>query len=306
MRKRRKHTLKALQLFEHGRRCIVFGFAFALFAIPLFYRQPPTAQLSFEVASIKRNGSADSRRFITTIPGRFVATGMSAKSLVAYAYRLRDFRIFGGPAWINTDRWDIDAKIEEGGVPPRTLISNVPGPVAMMVQTLLEDRFKLRTHHEKREFPVYELVVAKSGARIRLTEDQTPVGYAEGQSRSGSMTSSGPLARGAMRISKGSFEARAVPLAYFINSITQSVDRTVLDKTNLDGLYDIKLHWTPDFLHDPGSFDGVPPQASERPSFFAWPSLLTAIKEQLGLQLAPSKAPLEVIVIDAIQKPTPN
>src|SRR5213593_1451107 len=124
-----------------------------LFVLPLFAQQPSNVRPSFEVASIKpivTNGP----RFLDTPPGgRFIATGQSLKSLVGYAYRMRNFQVFGGADWVSSDLWEINAKAAEGSVPPRTgsVDPTKPDTIAFMVQSLLEERFELKVHFETRD-----------------------------------------------------------------------------------------------------------------------------------------------------------
>src|SRR5262245_40751857 len=138
---------------------------------------PSGAKPAFEVASIKPNKSGDNRVSIGGgAGGRFVATGVPLRLLMTVAFRVRDFQVSGGPGWSQTDRWDIEARAEEGSVPsPQGPPDpNVPDPMALRVQSLLEDRFQLKLHRETREMPVYELTVSKGGSKLKLSEDQNP------------------------------------------------------------------------------------------------------------------------------------
>jgi uncharacterized protein (TIGR03435 family) len=110
-----------------------------------------------------------------------------------------------------------------------------------------------------------------------------------------------------MRLGRGNLEATAVPFATFVNALSQQLGRTVIDKTELKGLYDIKLLWTPDAVQGPGPL-GPPPAGAEPPPLAdpSGPTVFTAVQEQLGLKLDSTKGPVEVIVIDSVQKPTEN
>src|SRR5262245_43468107 len=133
-------------------------------AIPMFSQAPSETKLAFEVASVKASDSLDNS-YITGSPGgRYVTVGVPIRMVIRDAFRLRPFQIVGGPDWTNTDRWDIEAKPkeEDAQAPP----AGPPDPTRpsrgnLMVQSLLEDRFQLKTHRETRELPVYELTVAK-------------------------------------------------------------------------------------------------------------------------------------------------
>jgi uncharacterized protein (TIGR03435 family) len=120
------------------------GLGVAAIAIPIFSQAPTGAKPSFEVASVKPNTSGDNRIAIMGSPGgRLTVTGASFRMLVTYAFRVRDFQVSGGPNWMTTDRWDVEARAEEGSVPPPTgpPDPNVPDPMALRMQSLLEDRF---------------------------------------------------------------------------------------------------------------------------------------------------------------------
>lgn len=287
------------------------GLGVAAIAIPIFSQAPTGAKPSFEVASVKPNTSGDNRIAIMGSPGgRLTVTGASFRMLVTYAFRVRDFQVSGGPNWMTTDRWDVEARAEEGSVPPPTgpPDPNVPDPMALRMQSLLEDRFQLKIHRETKELPVYELTVGKGGSKVKFSEDQTPFRPPErGAPPPPLPQRGGPMPRGSMRLGRGNLEATAVPFATFVNALSQQLGRTVIDKTELKGLYDIKLLWTPDAVQGPGPL-GPPPAGAEPPPLAdpSGPTVFTAVQEQLGLKLDSTKGPVEVIVIDSVQKPTEN
>jgi len=137
---------------------------------------PPPQKPSFEVASVKP--SREGRSLLNLPPGgRFSATGFTLKWLIGFAYRLREDQMLGGPTWITKDLWDIEAKAAESTVPPRSPATDntKPNAIALMLQSLLEERFQLKVHHETREFPVYILAAGKDGPKLKLSEDQTDV-----------------------------------------------------------------------------------------------------------------------------------
>jgi len=238
--------------------------------------------------------------------GRFTVTNATLKMVVGVAYRVRDFQIFGGPNWVSTDRWNIEAKAEEGSIPPpaRPPDPRVPDPLSLMAQSLLEERFQLKMHRETRELPIYELLVAKGGSKMKLSADQSP----EMPFKSGSpppMPRPGePAPRGMMRMGRGGLETNGASISNFVIGLSQQLGRPVIDKTGLAGFYDIKLQWTPELGQGP-----VPPAGSEltpQSPDASGPSIFTAIQEQLGLRLESAKGPVEVLVIDSVQKPTEN
>ena len=279
-----------------------------LFAIPALSQAPSETKPIFEVTSVKPNKSGDNRVSIGGgAGGRFVATNVPLRLLMQVAYRVRDFQISVGPDWVQSDRWDVEGRAEEGTVqwPEGPPDPNVPDPMALRVQSLLEDRFQLKLHRETREMPVYELTVSKSGSKLKLSEDQNPYRPPEpGAPPPPPPQRDAPLRPGSMRTGRGDLEAAGVPMPTFLMALSQQLGRTVIDKTGLKGFYDLKLQWVPDFGSGAGpSPAGVqpPPQAD-----LSGPSIFTAVQEQLGLRLESTKGPVEVLVIDSVQKPTEN
>jgi uncharacterized protein (TIGR03435 family) len=223
-------------------------------------------------------------------------------------------QIIGGPDWLDTDHFDIEAKPQ--GDP--SLISGEQ--TRLMVQSLLEDRFQLKVHHELRQLPVYNLVVAKNGPKLKLSDDQKPP--VPGNNRSQADTpSKGPQGvsephRGGTALIRGRtctiLAGKAIPINTVDSAMLTSLptllqgvleqaglDKTdlkgwpVVDKTGLKGSFDIELQFTPDTLGP------APPDA-------CGPSLFTALEEQLGLKLESARGPVEVIVIDSVSKPSEN
>jgi bla regulator protein BlaR1 len=253
---------------------------------------------SFEVASIKPNNSGDGRIAVMAQPGgRFVATNVPLKLLMRNAYRVQDFQISGGPSWINSDRFDVEAKAD-GAVNGEQ--------VALMLQSLLEERFKLNIHRETKELPVYALVVGKDGQKLQQTQSDTTAPAALPPSGPPGERGAGPR-RGFM-IGRGQLEATAADISQLTTVLSQQVGRTVIDKTGLKGLFDFKLKWTPEpgqpnpfgLPAGPGGPDIGPPIDPNGPSIF------TAVQEQLGLKLESQRGPVEIIVIDSVDKPSEN
>jgi uncharacterized protein (TIGR03435 family) len=280
--------------------------AILLLAGLLAGQSPADTKLSFEAATIKPNATGENRVAIQRQPGgRFMTTGANLKILMGLAYSVRDFQIIGGPAWMNTDRWNVEARAQEKDVP---LLSGPidptgPNPFLSMVQSLIEDRFQLKMHRETRELPVYELIEAKGGAKLKLSDDQTPLRFPERGAPPPPLPQRGaPMPRGGMRMGRGDLEATGVPLANFIQALSQQLGRPVIDKTGLKGLYDFKLQWTP----EPGQGPVVPGGPEPPPPPADGPSIFTAIQEQLGLRLESTKGPVEVLVVDSVQKPSEN
>jgi uncharacterized protein (TIGR03435 family) len=257
--------------------------------------------LTFEVASIKPNAGDDRRMSIQIQPGGGLrATGATLKMLLTLAYDVRDFQISGGPGWINTDRYDVMAKAERSAS-----AEAVPDDLRKMtddqrktlgdqmrerLRSLLADRFQLTLHRETKEQSVYALVVGKSGSKLQ-----------ESQSTEGG----GP--RGMMRMGRGQLSGQGVQMQGLTMALSNQVGRPVIDRTGLKGNFDFKLEWTPDQGQSAGPLGGGPPGADAPPPPDPnGPSIFTAVQEQLGLRLESQKGPVEMIVIDRVEKPSDN
>jgi len=229
-------------------------------SIAMFSKPRQTQKPSFDVASVKPNLSGNG--FMDTTPGRFIATGVPLRMLLREAYSLMDAQIVGGAGWINSDRWDVEGKVNAD--------NQETSHTREMVQSLIEDRFQLKFHHETRDLPVYELTVANGGTKMKLSANPNPP-------------------RG--RMGRGNIEGTGWSVSNLIKFLSQTLDRPIVDKTNLKGLYDITLQWSPEL---------GPAASPDQPGVF------TAIQEQLGLKLQAIKGPVEVFVIDSVLKPTEN
>ena len=240
------------------------------------------AAQSFDVATIKPNAESDNRVMLRLQHGgRFTATGISLKHLISQAYDVRDFQITGGPGWIGSERFDINARAE--GLPERV----PPGTMRPYLRNLLEDRFKLKTHMETKEMPVYALVVDKTGPKLAPA--------AEG-------TAPGPM----IRVGRGHLDGKGLPLQMLVHQISQQLGRRVIDKTGLTGTYDIVLDWTPEPGQGGNPLGGPPSPDAIQAADNSGPSIFTALQEQLGLRLESQKGPVPILVIDSVEKPSEN
>jgi bla regulator protein blaR1 len=268
-------------------------------AIPVLGQAPQEPKPKFEVATIKPSdpGQRGSRAQVQP-GGRVVISGVPVRDMMALAYRVRDFQITGGPGWLATDGWDIEARAEAGSFSPPTAPPdpNTPDPMSIRLQSLLEDRFQLNTHRETKDLPIYELSVAKGGSKIKLSDDQT---FPAQVGAPISPPQAGTVPRGGMRRSPGTLNANAVQVSVLAMALSQLLGRTVTDKTGLQGLYDLKLQWALDAPPAAGKVPEAPPDSNA-------PSIFTALQEQLGLKLDSAKGPVEIIVVDSVQKPTEN
>jgi uncharacterized protein (TIGR03435 family) len=195
--------------------------------------------------------------------------------LIKFAYRLNARQIIGGPAWLDTEEYDIVAK-------PEGETSLTMSQLRPLVQKLLEDRFKLTSHREQKELPVYALVIGKNGARLKKSE-------ADPASLPGVQVS------GASALTISSTNNTMLGLAAVLQM--SFVDRPIVDHTGFAGKYDFDLNFTHDLASSTGSLANDPN---------APPDLFTAIQEQLGLKLEAVQAPAEVLVVDHIEKPSEN
>jgi uncharacterized protein (TIGR03435 family) len=257
--------------------------------------------LTFEVASIKPNIGDDHRFFIQMQPGGGLrTTGSTLKMLLTLAYDVREFQISGGPGWINTERYDIVAKAERSAaaenVPddPRKMTDEQRKTVADQMRerlrALLAERFQLTLHRETKEQSVYALVVAKSGSKLQESQMKE-----------------GDAGRGRMMMGRGQFSGQGVALQMLTQSLSNQLGRPVIDRTGLKGNFDFKLEWTPDPGQSGGPFGGGPPGADAPPPPDPnGPSIFTAVQEQLGLRLESQKGPVEMLVIDKVEKPSEN
>lgn len=261
----------------------------ALCVVPHIAAQSPRP--SFDVASIKRNkgSNLDDLEFGVG-DGKGGGKDVTVKILIGLAYRLQQFQISGGPSWAGSERFDVEGKTDDR--------SASPDKIRLMLQSLLEDRFKLRVHNETKNAPVYALVVLKSGPKIKLSADQSP------QDVNGPAPPGGGPNHGAMRMGAGNLVGNAVPLSLFARLLSQRLDRPVIDKTTLAGRFDIQVQWTPgigEAPFDPGGRPLVQPETD-----LSKVSVFTAIQEQLGLKLESTKGPVDLLVIDHVEEPSAN
>ncbi|HLY43367.1 MAG TPA: TIGR03435 family protein [Terracidiphilus sp.] len=210
-------------------------------------------------------------------------TGVPMLSIACFAFDREADRIIGLPNWIKDQRFDIEAKVDPADA-PKLKDLNYHQRYAMLVQVLVE-RFNLKFHHETRVLPVFDLVVAKGGSK--LTESKPD--------------SDGKTKDGGWSMGNGRMDATATTIDALTAALTQQVEHPVLDKTALTGHYDFKLRWTPDNTPSTAGADGTS-AASDNSA----PDLFTAVQEQLGLKLESRKEPLDVVVIDRIEKPSEN
>ena len=246
---------------------------------------------AFEVATIKPQTDPRPPRGVSS-PDRFVNLNATLRGLVEYAYELTETQIFGGPEWIASRRFAIDAKA--AGTPSRT-------EMRLLVRALLAQRFNLKAHTEMRELPVYFLERVRPdgplGPALRVTptsECAAPVvSLGAAQREPGSAPPCGVVSASPVR-----FTARGVAMSQFARNVRDmggmtGVDRIVIDRTGLEGVYSFE-------------FDYRPVETAQHAGGDDNPTLFDALREQLGLKLTPARAPVNVLVIDSATLPTPD
>jgi uncharacterized protein (TIGR03435 family) len=255
----------------------------------------------FDVASVRPTASTDGRALLQATPGRLMMTNLGLRRLILIAWGIQDYQLAGDPPWIESARYDIEAKAD--GNPS---IQQMEGP---MLQALLEERFKLTVHRETRQLPVYELSVAKAGLKLQPSKegscapyavDAPPAATTPGEPRPNFCGFRNPAADGLNRTLERTGVTMTALAANLSRSYNSVLGRNVIDKTGLNGTFDIHLKWVFDPLNGQRSgSDATTPD-------LAGPSIFTALQEQLGLKLESAKGPVEVLVLDRIEKPSAN
>ena len=247
---------------------------------------PPTqmaadAKPGFEVATIKPARPEGRFSLLVNRSGMLNTTSTSVADLIKFAYDLHPRQITKGPAWLESEKFDITAKPDVGGMPN--------GPqLKMMVQKLLKERFQLSFHNEKKELSAYAITVTKTGAK--LTKSESPLNLPG--------FGGGPRA----------FMVRNATIEEFAHVLQGNIlEQPVVDQTGLGATrYDFQLKWTPDATQGGigGPLPNAPPAAADPAD--APPDIFLAFQQQLGLKLENTKAQVDVMVIDRLEKPSEN
>lgn len=255
---------------------------------------------AFEVASVKPNRSAGNYTYILFHPGgRFTTENMLLSSIIEFAYGVRADQISGGPSWINSERFDIDARDDEGAAKVNGLTSDqVWERRRLLVQSLLADRFNLRVSRKTKELPIYALVIGKNGPRFSPTTVTSP----------DRADINSPNSRRILK-SWGKVSMTAMPIRSLAEALSEQLGRQVVDGTGLEGNYDLKLEWTPE--NQTATLGGVGDASHDAANPLSVPdstgvSIFAAIQEQLGLKLERRKGPVEILVIDHVERPSEN
>jgi bla regulator protein blaR1 len=263
--------------------------------------QTETATLSapaYSSVSIKPsamvNGDNRFRIMFSLKDGSFVAREVTLQRLIQIAYHVQDSQISGGPDWLNTARFDVDAKLDP------SFVAAVHQPISdhknfddqAMLKSLLASEFKLATHSEARTVAAYDLVIDENGTKLQASGNETRM----------------------MQLGRGELTSSGAPLEILAAQLSSRLGRPVVDKTGLKGSYAFTLHWTPDPSEDerlkqagePVAFGQRWSVSPEPPTDSDGPSLMTALQEQLGLKLNPQTEPVQIFVIDHAEQPSEN
>jgi bla regulator protein blaR1 len=271
---------RRLRLASAGFAAVVLPLAVGAFRIQAVRAQQPAGPLEFDTVSVKPSNPNSSHGTVVDVTpgGTLHAVNATLKDLIETAYDVRSFQIEGAPRWADANEYDVDATPgthQQGAAASRLGWTNV----RFQVQALLKDRFQLQLHPETRIAPIYSPAIAKAGIKSSgLSATQSPQrGITAGQ---------------------GTMLGEAASMTQLAYKLSRLLQRPVVNNTALAGNYDFKLEWTPDL--SPSAPDGQPVETSLGPSLFS------ALQQQLGLRLEATKGPMDVIVIDHVDKPSEN
>jgi uncharacterized protein (TIGR03435 family) len=244
-------------------------------------RMAANANPAFEVATIKPSDPANKDQIVTLRGAEVITTNQTVHDLINLAYWLHPKQLTGGPAWTESDKFDMAGKPDAPGQP------NVD-QMKMMIQKLLADRFQLKFHFEKRDFSAYAVRIAKSGAKITTSQFDPKglPGWNFGRTASGT-----------------TLTFRNSPMSQVTAILQNFLDQPVVDQSGLSERYDFTVTFTLDSAQAV-RLGGAPTSAADNPD--AAPDLFAAFQQQLGLKLESTKAPVDVMVIDKVEKPSEN
>jgi len=260
------------------------------------------AAQAFDVASIKLNKDGGSVAGLRRIPGgRFEATNIQLSALISFAYQLQPYELQGGPAWLESDRWDILART--AGDPPPVAAGETD---TMMIATraLLAERFKLAVHRDTKDMDVYLLVRNRADGRLGpgitpSTTDCLAIQKATDAARRGGPPAPNPNTPDhmvcGMRVSAGRVQFGGRPLSTFTSVLTAMTQRRIVDRTGLTGEWEFDISFAPP-PSGPAGVDAPAPDPNAA-------SLFTVLQEALGLKLQSARIPMPVLVVDRVERP---
>ena len=249
--------------------------------------EQPAPALTYEVVSIKPVKTSRQQGGMRSTPDGLMLMSVALSTVIAGAYGVRMDRISGVPAWLRSDPYDLQAKMDDATLAAFQKLPEKEQRLERfrMLQPVLEDRLKLKVHRETKIVRTYDLVIAKGGFKLKEADPNNTY-------ENGIKVPEGAPRAGMMQLQSGKLRAQTITIARFAGQLGLLVDGPVADKTGLTGNYDFTLEWAP----TTGS------AASED----SGPSIFTAVQEQLGLKLEPTKGPVDALVIDHVEKPTEN
>jgi uncharacterized protein (TIGR03435 family) len=282
------------------RRAIIVPAAAIVLGAQSLAQSPADSGLKFEVASVKPNVSNSGSSSSNDSPGGYIATNMSLRRLIAIAYRMNlptDRDRIVGPSWIDVARFDINAR-----TPPDSRRDQVPD----MLQALLIERFSLGAHTETREAPIYALVRVRSDGQPgpQLTRSSLDCGKPGASLGRGAGSASGADVEkpqcgniSTVDANGGVLRGGGRTMTDLAVTLSGRVGRTVIDRTGLTGIYDYVLRWTPENFQNPAGNAGASRDGT---------LIFTALQEQLGLKLEAQRGPVEFLIVDKVERPTPD
>jgi bla regulator protein blaR1 len=246
-----------------------------------------TATLAYDVVSIKADHIAGENVDISIDDHSLTASGVTLKGLIEIAYNMHDFQLSGGPDWVRSETYAIQAKMDESTV---EALNKFPREqrdeqIRRMVQSLLEERFNLKVSHSSKELPVYALELAKNGPKF-------------------SESTAFDIAKTGRRVVNGDLTAKGLPISSLAEWLSGVVGRKVVDKTGLEGKYDFALKY--DNRSRALRVADANPGSAAAPLDSSGPSIFAALQDQLGLKLESQKGPVDTLIIESAEKPSPN
>ncbi len=241
----------------------------------------PVGVPSYTTVSIKPDKSGLQAQGLKLGPGELTVKNESLQMLIRHAYDIEADQIHGGPSWLDSERYDVQAKVDKSAVENLQRLGSEQADFEQrqMMQALLADRFKLVVHHDTRAVPVYDLVLAENGPKLQ----QSLPGDAEAQGR-------------VIQVGNGHITGREVPIATLASLLSDQLGRSVIDKTGLANHYDVTLQWPVSAEGQQGSENSSAAESSRE-------LILAAVADQLGLKLEPHEVPKEILVIDHVERP---
>jgi uncharacterized protein (TIGR03435 family) len=265
-----------------------FGAAAITLLLAIATQAQQAVRPKFEITSLKLS-AASGKPFIESHAPLIAVKQTTARNLIRMAYLVRDFQVGGGPAWANSDRYDIEVKAEG-----KSFRGEWPQTSGLILRAILEDRFQLKLHREPKEIPVYALTIDKRGLRMRESKAANCAPfrwYRDPPANRNSPDFCGAIEGGPNLQLNRTLDAFGISIPELAGFLSSNLDRLVIDRTGRSRRYDLHLEWDRNAALQPLA------------STDAGPSLFAAVEDQLGLKLESSEGSVEVLVIDHIERP---